>query len=420
MDSVVKDMVFMDVVSFALPNKGRANENIIPFKRDEFGYMKGQAIIGGVGVQNYKTSEGKTLRVLRHPDEVFDTDSLMTLAMMPLVIKHPAKGKNFTPVTLKGKQVGSTGERIVNDAYYIYAPINVTGEEAQELIISGKMKELSIGYRAGIILESGEYQGRPYDARQVNIRGNHLAIVKKARSGTEASFVLADGSDYTVSFEDFDMCIMDDVDTSLAFLDAEDGTETNQPTDRGGLMAKFTLASGQVVEADQAFIDDYSTALSANKDLEGKVSQLETDHSAAITAKDQEIADSKESALTEKDVHVKAAELITVRAAATKASVEFSDDDSAIVIMAKTAKAIMPMAEFADDDESAVKSFFVASQSIEAKPAKTSKQSQMVNIQDGAEETPEKKAITAQDIMDGFDEGLATAHEVKQSNEEVY
>ena len=43
---------------------------------------------------------------------------------------------------------------------------------------------MSLGYNLDLIEEPGEWNGEKYDAIQTNIRINHLAIVDKARAGS--------------------------------------------------------------------------------------------------------------------------------------------------------------------------------------------------------------------------------------------
>ena len=42
----------------------------------------------------------------------------------------------------------------------------------------GRSRELSCGYYCDLDETPGEYEGQRYDARQRNIRGNHLALVE--------------------------------------------------------------------------------------------------------------------------------------------------------------------------------------------------------------------------------------------------
>jgi hypothetical protein len=407
--AVIKDMLFMDVVSYAVPGN---NDMIRPFRRDENGYLSGRAIIAGVGIQTYKTSDGKTLRVLREPDQVFDSASIRTLAMLPLVVRHP--NKNFTPETIQNKQVGSLGEDIINDAYYVYAPIVVTAKKAQDLIATGEMKELSIGYRAGLVFDSGEWQGQAYDAKQVNIRGNHVAIVKKARAGSAASFVMADGHEHEIDFEECDAVLMDDLDTTLS----DKITQPNNP--KGGHMAKFTLKNGQVVEADQSFIDSHTAILAENEALKSRVSDLssgESDLKAKLAAKDVELKDAQANTIDDAEVERRAREINDVRDTAKAAGVEFKDSDSVKALKIAVVKKVLPDAEFSDDNETEVSAFFNAASKVNASKLSQAKDTRrklsgtdFKDQADTVDKNIKKEKASAADLEHMFHDRLQDAH----------
>ncbi|MCK5236743.1 MAG: DUF2213 domain-containing protein [Deltaproteobacteria bacterium] len=411
----MKEMFFMDVVSFAIASD-TPNDCIVPFRRDENGYLKGTAIIAAVGIQTYKTADGKKIRLLRHPDDVFKDESLATMRMLPLVLRHPAK--NFTPESLKGKQLGSTGEGIFNDAYYVYAPINVTTDKAQKAIESGDAKELSVGYRAQMLMESGEWQGQPYDARQVNIRGNHLAIVKKARAGSKASFVMADGSDYEVNYTDMDAMLQDDIDTDLNFNDHKNNKPKSHKPEV--VLMKYTLKNGQVVEADQAFIDSHTALLEENTNLRADAATSKATNYAAITAKDVEIKDAKDAALSTDDVAAAAKQLVDVQDTAKAAGVELKDDMDTQAVKIAVIKKLMPEAEIKDDDATVVNAFYDAAKGLlKAKPTDKSasnraKMSGSSQVQDGKETKIETKTeVSAASIDADYHDGLYNAHLAK-------
>lgn len=407
----IQELLFMDVLSFAQPSDG-PNHHIIPFRRDENGYLRGTAIIAAIGVQTYKLADGRKIRVLRHPDEVFTDSSLATMRMLPLVVRHPLK--NFTPETLQGKQVGSTGEGVFNDAYYIYAPISVNTAKAQNVIDSGEMRELSVGYRAGLLMDGGEWQGQAFDAQQVNIRGNHLAIVKRARAGNAASFTMSDGSDYEVNYADCDAMLQDDINTELIFNDDNSNNKpTNKPTE--AVLMKYTLKNGQVVEADQAFIDSHSALLTENETLTAAALANEAKHKTELSAKDTEIKDGKENALSVDDV-LKAANILNdVRATAKIAEVEIKDDATAQAIKVAIIKKVMPESEFKDDDEIQVNAFFDAAKKLLVASPDKSKENRekmggkVVEVHD-SKDKGEKKVLTAADIDNEYHDSLQNAH----------
>jgi hypothetical protein len=62
----------------------------------------------------------------------------------------------------------------------------IKDKEAINIIKDGK-RQLSAGYFSTIELASGTEDGIPYQAIQRNIRGNHIAIVNRARCGVKCS-----------------------------------------------------------------------------------------------------------------------------------------------------------------------------------------------------------------------------------------
>ena len=55
------------------------------------GYLRGKVIASRAGVFEYLNFDGTVRRELRHPDEVFKTDSLDTMKMIPVTDDHPAE-----------------------------------------------------------------------------------------------------------------------------------------------------------------------------------------------------------------------------------------------------------------------------------------------------------------------------------------
>jgi hypothetical protein len=156
-----------------------------------------------VGVFNYLTSDGKTIRELRTPAEVFDPDSLRSFELVPLTNNHPTinNGK-VTADNARALAVGtvSTVTRDSTDPNYVSALVAAWDADTVTQIESGKV-ELSCGYfcdrepaPAGATWKdpiTGD--SLPYDFTQRNIRGNHVALVATGRAGKEARIIL-DGS----------------------------------------------------------------------------------------------------------------------------------------------------------------------------------------------------------------------------------
>lgn len=163
-----------------------------PAVRNEDGFLRARAVLTRVGVFEYQNGDGTVRRELRHPDDVFDPASLESLRMVPVTNGHPDRvehGGLVTSDNARELQRGHIGEDIEQDAYYVAGPIVVTDAETINEIQSGK-QAISCGYSVDRIDEPGEWLGQRYDARQTNIRYNHVAVVEQGRAGADARITL--------------------------------------------------------------------------------------------------------------------------------------------------------------------------------------------------------------------------------------
>ena len=159
--------------SIPIPKMRRTNE----------GYLRGKAVVSRAGVFSYMNNDGTIRGELRHPEEVFKRSSLDTLKMIPITNDHPPE---FVDARNADKyQVGYTGESYDVDSDQIIVSMTVTHKDAIDAIEAGKV-ELSMGYKVDLKAEQGSYKGEHYDARQLEPRYNHLAIVKRGRAGSVA------------------------------------------------------------------------------------------------------------------------------------------------------------------------------------------------------------------------------------------
>ena len=153
------------------------------------GYLVGEVRCARTGCQQYHASQvGMTgdsiVTVYRPESAVFAKDSLATFAGKPITVGHPAE-----PVTAENWRqfaVGDIGMEIARDGEYVKVPIKLMDAEAIK-VVQGGTRELSMGYTTDVKIEDGTApDGTPYQAVQVGpIRINHLAIVPRARGGSE-------------------------------------------------------------------------------------------------------------------------------------------------------------------------------------------------------------------------------------------
>lgn len=146
------------------------------------GFLRVPVYATRAGVFNYKTGDGKIIRELRPPEEVFKADSLHSLSGAPFTLRHPPE--MITPKNVSKYQKGHVLESIRQDGDKVACSVIISDADAIAAVEAG-MREVSCGYHADIFDEAGVFQGQPYDVVQRNIRYNHLAATDKGRAGPE-------------------------------------------------------------------------------------------------------------------------------------------------------------------------------------------------------------------------------------------
>lgn len=155
-------------------------------------------IIARSGVQRYRNADGTVRDEYRSPDEVFKSDSLASFAGCPLTNDHPSSFVG--PDNFRQVAVGSLGDKVYRDTVngqdvMRVSRIDVHDGSTIEDIRAGK-RMLSNGYWADSDPTPGvSPKGVAYTCRQVNIIGNHCAIVDRARAGELASLPRLDSAD---------------------------------------------------------------------------------------------------------------------------------------------------------------------------------------------------------------------------------
>jgi uncharacterized protein len=153
------------------------------------GYIRAHAVVTRTGILKYLNSDGTIRSELRHPDDVWLADSIQTMELIPITNGHPSE-KLVTAENAKRLAIGYTGETIKKDGDFILSNLVITDKSGVEAVTTHNKRGLSLGYTVDLEMQPGTYKGEKYDARQRNIRYNHLAIVDKARAGDEAKIVL--------------------------------------------------------------------------------------------------------------------------------------------------------------------------------------------------------------------------------------
>lgn len=173
------------------------------FTKDEStGFVVLNAKPTRAGIFEYRNPDGSVRKELRHPDEVFNADSMNSLKNKPFTDLHPMSGRVNT-LNSKSLMVGiQSGDVTKTDDDFIETKITVSDANQISKIESGEQLELSCGYDVDVVEQSGEYKGEHYDAIQTNIRYNHIASVPKGRAGAKARIYCDSADDAaTLDFE---------------------------------------------------------------------------------------------------------------------------------------------------------------------------------------------------------------------------
>ena len=262
------------------------------------GYLVANVRTARIGTQDYRGAELDrpdlaTVTVYRDEAEVFRKASLQTFGLLPVTDDHP--GDLVTADTARAVSVGTTAEEVLRDGEYLRIGIKLTDAATIRKVQDGK-RELSVGYTSEIIWGDGiAPDGTPYQARQTNIVGNHIAIVAAGRAGPLAR--IGDAEPSTVArwgaspiTDEKDAIMADAIQTRTVMID--------------GLSVITTDAGAQALEKLQRQITDAELALTGSVVIHKAAMDAKD---AELAAKDAKIAASDKATLTDADLDAKVA-----------------------------------------------------------------------------------------------------------------
>lgn len=240
----------------------------------------------GGNIQHYLGSEmgmadKEIVRVYRPEEEVFNTDSMKTFPHRYVTLGHP-KG----PADFEKHAVGWLGDEVARDGEFIRVPMTVAAKKAVDAVKDG-VRELSVGYMSDIVFAPGKTPtGEEYDAKMTNIIVDHVAIVDRARGGSE----LRIGDWRTV----------DDSDNALnPNSGGRNMADNTVQVVVDGLTIDTTKQGKEIVERLQSQLSDArAEVVAATKATD----TAQAAHDAAMAAKDAEIEALKASQLSDADL----------------------------------------------------------------------------------------------------------------------
>ena len=180
------------------------------------GFLVVPAKIARTGIMLYTAKElGRkdlppetAIRVYRDESEVFKPESMKSFENKSVTNGHPpvlVSADNY-----KLYNVGVCSSEVTRNGIYLETELTISDSETIRKVEKGKA-EISNGYIAGIEWKEGvTADGENYDCRQINIIGNHIAIVEKGRAGSQCKLadnktgvkqmiITIDGVDYEVT-----------------------------------------------------------------------------------------------------------------------------------------------------------------------------------------------------------------------------
>lgn len=126
-----------------------------------------------------KATDGSAvILVSREEEEVFSDETIASFEGKPVTIGHPPEfvsPENWKQLTVGITQNVRRGQGLASDK--LIADLLITDISAIPLVKDGELREVSCGYEADYV-QSGNAIGQ-----QINIRGNHIALVTKGRAG---------------------------------------------------------------------------------------------------------------------------------------------------------------------------------------------------------------------------------------------
>jgi uncharacterized protein len=158
------------------------------FKELSNGWLYSEAVPCKVGILTYHR-DGKVIREFRPESEMFSEATLNSLRLLPVTLEHPEQPV-LTAENTYLYQAGTVGDSIRREGNKVVQTIMITRKDAVDAVKSYTAVDLSLAYTCDIDNTPGEWRGIKYDAVQRNVKGNHVAITKKGRAGSECAIRL--------------------------------------------------------------------------------------------------------------------------------------------------------------------------------------------------------------------------------------
>ncbi len=238
-------------------------------RRTADGYLIAEAKSVRTGIQLYSGDEvGKPempiVRVYRPAEQVFADASLQSFTHAPVTMNHPDEA--VTAANWKDLAIGEVSTAAKKDGEWVHLPLILKDAKAIAEVEEGK-RELSAGYTCELVWGDGVTpDGQQFDATQTNIKINHLAVVTRARAGSQAR--IGDGASWGAA----------------PFI------PDHNPKKETIMTLKTVTVDGIPVEVTDQGAVVIGTLQTRLADANAKAEKAEAAHTAALAAKDAELA----------------------------------------------------------------------------------------------------------------------------------
>lgn len=196
-----KKLVFASIAFDAKESKRSIDENgflhveISPFTKEQVAPYLGKEI---PDFRRMGLEPEKVYHVYRPASELSKPKTVTSIQNIPIQLEHHIENPDDPPTSTR---VGTTGQKAKWQAPYLSNSLTIWEARAIDLIKSGAMKELSLGYAYTPIKRAGTFQGEDYDLVMHNIRANHLALVEEGRAGHDVCVLDAKPKDLPLQEE---------------------------------------------------------------------------------------------------------------------------------------------------------------------------------------------------------------------------
>jgi len=157
------------------------------------GFILADIVLARTGVLEYTGAQigrpdkaDKVFKVYRPESSLSNKETIKSFELAPFTVNHPS-GDNapdgmLNPQNVKEFSEGTLTENVTFSDGTLKSQVLITTDGAQEAL--DYMQESSIGFYSSYDFTEGTTPcGEHYDAIQLNIEGNHVALVESGRSG---------------------------------------------------------------------------------------------------------------------------------------------------------------------------------------------------------------------------------------------